>query len=209
VINTLFTVNKPGFDNSIIWGGTIMLLAWIVTMFPVVFLVILFGGGSVFRRRNIDMDGKAPINRTIFVTSKYLIVVLWAAMVIHIWDVNLSFLEIPIIIKSISIALWIMGFSLLFAGRFNMGNSFRIGSPKENTNLKTDGLFKFSRNPMYLGVFTTLLAVVLGTLNPILILIAIFIIAVHHRIVLAEEKYLAGEFGDDYRSYCGRVRRYL
>jgi len=41
------------------------------------------------------------------------------------------------------------------------------------------------------------------------LLIAIFIVAVHHRIVLAEEAYLRQTFGGEYAEYCSRVGRYL
>jgi protein-S-isoprenylcysteine O-methyltransferase Ste14 len=62
---------------------------------------------------------------------------------------------------------------------------------------------------MYVGVFTTLLAAVLYTLNPILLFIALFVAAVHHRIILAEEDHLRTVFGEAYTAYCRRVRRYL
>jgi protein-S-isoprenylcysteine O-methyltransferase Ste14 len=62
---------------------------------------------------------------------------------------------------------------------------------------------------MYLGVYATLLASVLRTLNPVLLLVAAFIIAVHHRIVLAEEAHLRDVFGEEYTAYCRRVRRYV
>lgn len=186
-----------------------MIRAWVVTAFPLLFLIVLFGGGSLFRRRNIDMDGEPPINRIVFLTSKYLIIIVWAAMVLQNWGINLSFFQAPNFVRPVSISLWIIGFSLLFIGRFGMGSSFRIGSPKESTSLRTDGLFRFSRNPMYLGVFTTLLAAVLYTFSPILLLIAIYIIAIHHKIVLAEEEYLQNVFGDEYLTYCGKVRRYI
>ena len=42
-----------------------------VTLPPALFLVVLFGGGALFRRRNIDMDGAPPIGKALFVTSKY------------------------------------------------------------------------------------------------------------------------------------------
>jgi protein-S-isoprenylcysteine O-methyltransferase Ste14 len=89
------------------------------------------------------------------------------------------------------------------------GNSFRIGSPKESTRLKVDGIYRFSRNPMYLGVYATVLASVLYTLNPFLFFLAIFVIAVHHKIVLAEEEHMRKVFGKEYVDYCHRVRRYL
>jgi protein-S-isoprenylcysteine O-methyltransferase Ste14 len=186
-----------------------MLEPLVVTLFPVLFLIVLFGGGALFRRRNIDMDGEAPIDKTLFFTSKYLIVVLWLAMVLHAWGVNLAFVEVPGLVRAVSLCLWVFGFALLFIGRLGLGDSFRLGSPKEKTGLKDNGLFSFSRNPMYVGVFATLIAAVLYTLNPILFLIAAFVIAVHHKIVLAEEQHLRTTFGQDYAAYCARVRRYV
>jgi protein-S-isoprenylcysteine O-methyltransferase Ste14 len=180
-----------------------------VTLFPVLFLIVLFGGGELYRRRAIDMDGDPPINRTIFYISKYSIVILWASMVLHTWGIHLSFTQVPESLKWISLCLWFMGFGLLFTGRFGLGESFRIGSPKERTHLQVNGLFRISRNPMYLGVYATLLASILYTWNPILLLAGIFIVIVHHLIVLAEEQYLRSVFGEEYIAYCRRVRRYL
>jgi protein-S-isoprenylcysteine O-methyltransferase Ste14 len=180
-----------------------------ITLFPVLFLIVLFGGGQLFRRRNIDMDGKPPIDRRLFYISKYSILILWGALVLHSWGINLSFTSVPRILKGASLCLWVSGFMLLFIGRFGLGDSFRIGSPNESTNLKVNGLFRFSRNPMYLGVYATLLASVLYTLNPILFVVGILVAAVHHEIVLAEEQHLRQVFGQEYRDYCSRVRRYL
>ncbi len=181
----------------------------IVTVPPVLFLIILFGGGALFRRRNIDIDGKPPIGKGVFYTSKYAILALWGAMVLHSWTARLAFVEVPVLLKWTAVGLWVIGFTLLFMGRLGLGDSFRIGSAKENTRLKTHGLFRFSRNPMYVGVDATILACVLYTLNPILLLVGVFVIAVHHKIVLAEEQHLQTVFGDEYAQYCRRVRRYV
>jgi protein-S-isoprenylcysteine O-methyltransferase Ste14 len=180
-----------------------------VTLLPVLFLIVLFGGGALFRRKNIDMDGEPPIGRTLFFSSKYAIVLLWLGMVMQSWDFDLSFFRVPETLVRLSLGLWACGFTLLFIGRFGLGSSFRIGSPKESTSLKVNGLYKVSRNPMYVGVYATLLASVLYTLNPLLLGAGIFIAAVHHRIVLAEERHLEKVFGEEYTNYCSRVRRYL
>jgi protein-S-isoprenylcysteine O-methyltransferase Ste14 len=181
----------------------------VVTVFPVVFLVVLFGGGALLRRRNIDMDGEPPIDKKVFYTSKYAILALWAVTVAQSWGLDLSFVRAPGWLRGVSLLLWAGGFSLLLIGRLGLADSFRIGSPKESTRLKTGGLFEFSRNPMYLGVYATILAGILYTLNPIVLLVGIFIVAVHHRIVLAEEQHLQNAFGEEYKSYCRHVRRYL
>jgi protein-S-isoprenylcysteine O-methyltransferase Ste14 len=167
----------------------------VVTVFPVVFLVVLFGGGALLRRRNIDMDGAPPIDQRVFYASKYAILGLWGAMVVQSWGIRLSLTGVPGWLRGVSLLLWIGG--------------FRIGSPKESTRLKMNGLFRFSRNPMYLGVYATILAGVLYTLNPIVLLAGAFVVVVHHRIVLAEEQHLQKAFGEEYAQYCGRVRRYL
>ena len=181
----------------------------VVTLIPTLFLVILFGGGSLFRRKGIDMGGEPPINARIFYASKYAMLGLWAAMVVQSWGVNLAFANVPEMLRWTSLCLWIAGFMLLFVGRLGLAESFRIGSPKESTRLKTGGLYRFSRNPMYLGVFGTVSASVLYTLNPVLLLVGVFVVAVHHKIVLAEEQYLRTAFGQEYVDFCGRVRRYL
>jgi protein-S-isoprenylcysteine O-methyltransferase Ste14 len=181
----------------------------VVTIFPVVFLVLLFGGGALLRRRNIDMDGEPPIDKRVFYTSKYAILGLWAAMVVQGWGVNLSLVKAPGWLRWVALFLWVAGFLLLFIGRLGLADSFRIGSPKETTRLKVGGLFQLSRNPMYLGVYATILAGVLYTLNPVVLLAGVFVVAVHHRIVLAEEQHLQKAFGEEYANYCRRVRRYL
>jgi protein-S-isoprenylcysteine O-methyltransferase Ste14 len=181
----------------------------VVTLFPIVFLIILFGGGELMKRRNIDIDGTPPIGKKVFLTSKYAILVLWAAMIVQSWGVNMSLIVVTPWLRGFSIFMWVCGFMLLLIGRLGMADSFRIGSPKETTGLKTKGLFSCSRNPMYLGVYSTILACILYTLNPVFLALGVFIVVVHHKIVLAEEKHLQNIFGREYADYCGRVRRYI
>jgi protein-S-isoprenylcysteine O-methyltransferase Ste14 len=202
---------RSGGDPGERWstGRLAVIERLIVMVLPVLFLIVLFGGGVLLRRRNIDQDGEPPLKKALFLGSKYLIVGAWAATVLHSWGIGLTFVRTPTPLRWIALGLWVAGFALLFVGRFGMGASFRLGSPRESTALKSNGLFRVSRNPMYVGVYTTLLAAVLYTLNPIVLIIAAFIVAVHHRIVLAEEDHLRTVFGEAYAAYCRRVRRYL
>ena len=186
-----------------------MIEAAVVTILPVGFLIILFGGGALFQRENINMGGEAPINRTLFSVSKYSIIILWGAMVVQSWGISISFIEVPPLLRIVALFFWFFGFVLLYLGRFKLGNSFRLGTPKEDTGLIVDGLFKLSRNPMYVGVYATIVASALYTLNPIVILLGAFVVAIHHTIVLAEEKHMQKVFGQEYLDYCNRVRRYI
>ncbi len=186
-----------------------MIEALSVTLFPVVFLILLFGGGAAFKRKHIEQDGEAPVNRALFYISKYSILVVWGAMALRSWDIGLSVVEAPAAITGIALALWVLGFVFLFLGRFGLGSSFRLGTPKESTGLRTGGVYRISRNPMYLGVYATVLASVLYTLNPLVLVVGAFVVYVHHAIVLAEEKYMRMAFGREYEEYCRRVGRYM
>ncbi len=181
----------------------------VVTILPTLFLIVLFGGGALARRKNIDMDGEPPIDRRVFYVSKYSIVLIWTATVMSGWGVNLAVIKAPAQLRWAALCLWVSGFALLFVGRLGLGTSFRIGSPKEDTGLIMNGMFGLSRNPMYVGVYATILASICYTLSPIVFLLGMFVIVVHHRIVVAEEQYLLKVFGQKYADYCGRVRRYL
>jgi protein-S-isoprenylcysteine O-methyltransferase Ste14 len=186
-----------------------MIEAVLVTIFPVGFLMVLFGGGAFFLKRKIEQDGEAPINRTLFYASKYSILVLWGAMVVQSWGIRISIVEVPRALQLIALLLWVSGFALLYLGRFTMGDSFRLGTPKEDTSLKVDGLFRLSRNPMYVGMYATMTASALYTLSPVVILLAVFVIAIHHTIVLAEEVHMQKVFGRKYLDYYCRVQRYI
>jgi protein-S-isoprenylcysteine O-methyltransferase Ste14 len=183
--------------------------AALVTFLPVGFLIIIFGGGALFLKKKIEQDGEAPINRTLFFASKYSIIILWGAMALASWGTGFPPFEVPRFLQLIALAFWFFGFALLYLGRFKMGDSFRLGTPKEETSLKTDGLFRLSRNPMYVGVYATIVASSLYTLNPVVILLGAFVVAVHHAIVLAEEKTMQKVFSRKYSEYCSRVRRYV
>lgn len=186
-----------------------MIAAIAATILPIGFLVVLFSGGAIFLRNNIQQDGEAPIHRTLFYISKYSILVLWGAMVLQIWGISLSLSEVPPFLQVTGLVLWFFGFALLYIGRFEMGSSFRLGTPKEPTRLRVNGLFRISRNPMYVGMYATMVASGLYTLNPVVMALAVFVIAVHHSIVLAEEDHMQNVFGQEYSDYRNRVGRYI
>jgi protein-S-isoprenylcysteine O-methyltransferase Ste14 len=186
-----------------------MIEAALVTILPAGFLIVLFGGGALFMRKKIEQDGKAPINRTLFFASKYSILVLWGAMVIQSWGISISFVEVPQFLQLMALPIWVAGFVLLYLGRFKMGDSFRLGTAREDTGLRVDGLFRLSRNPMYVGMYATMAASAIYTLNPLVILLGVFVVAIHHTIVLAEEEHMQKVFGQEYLDYRNRVRQYI
>jgi len=78
------------------------------------------------------------------------------------------------------------------------------------TALVTSGSFRFTRNPMYLGMVLLLLgaAVLLGTAGALLP-IPVFVWIIQMRFIHGEERFLEDLFGKDYVAYKSRVRRWI
>ncbi len=81
---------------------------------------------------------------------------------------------------------------------------------KPATKVITDGVYAYTRNPMYVSmvVFLIAMSVLLNNLW-IMILIPAFIFILRKGVIEREELYLEGKFGDEYREYKNRVRRWL
>ena len=90
----------------------------------------------------------------------------------------------------------------------------RAGTPvipfKPTTALVVDGPYRFTRNPIYLGMAALYvgLAFLLGILWSLLFL-PFVLIAVDRLIIAREEPYLERKFGQDYVEYKQRVRRWI
>lgn len=80
----------------------------------------------------------------------------------------------------------------------------------EATTLVTSGPYRFTRNPMYLGMAGILAgtAIWLGSLTPWLVLPA-FVGIIAQRFIAPEEAMLERTFGERYARYCEAVRRWL
>ena len=90
----------------------------------------------------------------------------------------------------------------------------RAGTPiipfRESTVLLSHGIYRYTRNPIYLGMLIILAgaAVFLGSLTPFLVL-PVFFFIIQEGYIKHEEPFLERIFGEQYRAYCRRVRRWL
>jgi protein-S-isoprenylcysteine O-methyltransferase Ste14 len=90
---------------------------------------------------------------------------------------------------------------------FGRGTPAPIDAPKQ---LVSRGLYRYTRNPMYVGVLTVILGWVLMFRAPVLILYALMIGGCFQLfIVFYEEPHLRREFGKGYDEYCAQVGRWL
>lgn len=91
-----------------------------------------------------------------------------------------------------------------------MKNNWRAGfSSNQNTSLVTWGIYRFSRNPAFVGFDLIYIGCVLACPNWINILTSVLAVVLFHVQIIGEERYLAGAFGEEYLRYRTKVRRYL
>ncbi len=88
------------------------------------------------------------------------------------------------------------------------GTAIRPGDV--STQLVTDGPFRWSRNPIYVGMVLLLagIAIALGSLTPWLAL-PVFVAVIGWNIIPVEEAMLGEAFGEAYTTYCATVRRWV
>lgn len=80
---------------------------------------------------------------------------------------------------------------------------------KSSRALVTEGIFKWMRNPMYVGGISILagLAILLAS-DWMLVMTIVFVPVIHFGVVKREERYLVAKFGEPYRQYLAKVPRY-
>lgn len=105
----------------------------------------------------------------------------------------------------------IAGMATMLAGhRALLRHGTDVNPLRPTTALVTDGVFRRTRNPLYVGVSVALCGIALiFSLDWMLILIVPACILLHFAVVVREERYLEQKFGDAYRRYKMRVPRYF
>ena len=104
-----------------------------------------------------------------------------------------------------------VAFAMAGAGAFRRASTtINPVRPDQATSLVTGGVFRYTRNPMYLGLTAVLVgwAVFLASpwsfLGPVL-----FALYINRLQIIPEERILAAKFGADYEAYRKKVRRWL
>lgn len=113
-------------------------------------------------------------------------------------------------IKYFGILLLILSFIWTFYAQKIMRISWRIGIDTQNkTELISIGLFRKSRNPVFLGMIGSLLGLFLITPNSVTLIIFILGYVLIQIQVRLEEGFLMKVHGDKYLDYCKKVRRWI
>ncbi|HEV7320659.1 MAG TPA: isoprenylcysteine carboxylmethyltransferase family protein [Ensifer sp.] len=187
------------------------------------FVVGLFTLALAVVRRH--QSGRSPVVLTYgddaegFAGKLFRVIV--AALVVHLLAVavfpgaviaalgRIPMLDTPLL-HAAGLVLMALGGGLTMLSQWAMRHSWKIGIPeRQDAPLVTSGLYRFSRNPIYVGMVTALIGTVLSVPNVVSVALALSAwISISYQTRM-EETHLTRAFGEAYGAYCKRVRRWV
>lgn len=143
-------------------------------------------------------------------------VVLVAVVAVGMWAVSRIALNSHFTFPYVewwSAGLVLLGIFIAIAGvlQFRMaGTTVDPRVPDQSSNLVVSGIYRYSRNPMYLGFLLALCGwcVFLGSMVSVLFL-PVFILYMNCFQIVPEERFMQEKFGASYRQYRSQVRRWI
>jgi protein-S-isoprenylcysteine O-methyltransferase Ste14 len=127
-------------------------------------------------------------------------------------------LPLPFAVAEASLIRWVIAGSLILIGiafaAAGIRDFSRAGTPvptnQPTRTLVTTGVHGWSRNPIYLGLFLVYGSIGFAARSPWTLIFTLpLAITIRYGVVAREEAYLERRFGDAYRDYKARVRRWL
>ena len=127
-------------------------------------------------------------------------------------------LPLPFILPEAGLVRWAVGGGLILIGvaivTAGIRNFSRAATPVPSNQpvraLVTTGIHGWSRNPIYVGMFLLYAGIGVAARSPWVLVLALpLVVVLRYGVVAREEAYLERRFGDAYRDYKARVRRWL
>jgi protein-S-isoprenylcysteine O-methyltransferase Ste14 len=142
--------------------------------------------------------------------------VVWVLVAGLMWLVSLRTPRLDVaspVRVGIAVALTIVGVWLVVSARMSLSKAnttWRPMTPGQATALVDTGVYRVSRNPVYLGMLFVMLGLAVALSSPAaLALSAVFVLYIDRFQVEPEERALSAVLGREYLDYQARVRRWL
>ena len=129
----------------------------------------------------------------------------------HLLPLPFDVLKAGLVHSTIAGLVVVVGLALMAAGirDFSRGGT-PVPTNQPTRTLVTTGTHRWSRNPIYVGMFFIYLGIGLAARSPWIVILTLPLgITVRYGVVAREEAYLERRFGNAYRDYKSRVRRWL
>ncbi len=216
-------MNLPLCYQKIIFRGVMIMGLIEIVSFTLLFIFGISYIGKLiilFKKNNIKANvfGKGVKPKETLIIEKHLRVITFLGL--GVWFVNAllpSFAKKWFVVIYKSFEIGILGLVISFIGvsffilaMFFMKTSWRVGIDKSTkTSLITSGIYRFSRNPAFVGMDLMFIGTTITYLNLVMLITSVLVIVALHQQILQEEKHMEGIFNKEYNEYANKTPRYL
>lgn len=185
----------------------------IALFFIAVFYIIYFTKMLMQKKKGIvtDQIAKSKVHDKGYYTELVMKVVTFLVLVVEVGSIIYGHSMYTIMYRVIGMHFAFLGDLVFFLAVWTMKDSWRAGVARDDDakrDLITEGIYKYSRNPAFLGFDLVYVGILLMFGNPVLFVITIWAIVMLHLQILQEEKYLGEVYGESYVEYKLRTSRY-
>lgn len=184
---------------------------WLALLVLVIFYGIYFAKMLVQKRQGVQTRQIGRVKeKSVHRVEVLMSIATFAAPVIQILSILFGWNHMPANARFTGFCIGMLGDMIFLVSVLCMKDSWRAGIPdKDRTKLVTTGIYRYSRNPAFLGFDFMYVGLLLMHFNLSMLVVSAFAIIMLHLQILQEERYLTEIYGDSYREYRKHVFRYL
>lgn len=184
---------------------------WLALLVLVIFYGIYFAKMLVQKRQGVQTRQIGRVKeKSVHRVEVLMSIATLAAPVIQILSILFGWNHMPANARFTGFCIGMLGDIIFQVSVLCMKDSWRAGIPdKDRTKLVTTGIYRYSRNPAFLGFDFMYVGLLLMYFNLSMLVVSAFAIIMLHLQILQEERYLTENYGDSYREYRKHVFRYL
>lgn len=189
----------------------ILLYRVLALLLLALFYAIYFGKMLIQRRQGIQTNqiGRRK-SGTLLRVESLMGLATYSIVAVQLFSIVFDWSMLPFGARIGGFGIGLLGDVLFLVSVISMKSSWRAGIPdQDETELVTDGIYSFSRNPAFLGFDLMYLGVLLLFSNPLLLLFTAFAMVMLHLQILQEEQFMERRFGMEYVQYKRHVSRYI
>ena len=152
--------------------------------------------------------GKSPIPLPFFVIGKIALFACALFFIVRRLKLDTMLYDSPCT-RTVGVVLYAIGLLIVIVSLLQLGQSAAVGIPERYTELKTHGMYRLSRNPIYLGAFISCAGSCFFSIHVANFLFFAVAVVVHVWIVTKEEEFLEKRFGQQWLDYRQQVPRFM